>query len=82
MSDLSSETQLNDDWEVTVCSACGTTACWQGVFYCQEYRTANVRQVPIRQLRRTMLESENYWRRDESVKRKLGTAKPLVERRT
>jgi hypothetical protein len=83
MTDTCTAGKLDDDWEVVVCSSCLTAACWHGVFYCDGYRTANVKSMKIGDLRKLgPLESEDYWRRDEGIKRKLGTARPAVERRT
>ncbi len=31
---------------VTVCSACRRESCWQGIFYCENYRTAGTVDVP------------------------------------
>lgn len=73
MSDLSPDQKLYDCWQVTVCSACHTAACWQGVFYCQEYKSAGVEVKTIGDLKKLgPLESEDYWRRDEGVKCLLG----------
>jgi hypothetical protein len=82
MSELS-RGKLYDAWQVAVCSKCETAACWQGVFYCEDYKSAGVKVMKIGNLRKLgPLESEDYWRRDEGIKRLLGTARPLVERRT
>lgn len=75
--------KLYDSWQVAVCSSCKTACCWHGVFYCDDYKSAGVTVMTIGELRKLgPLESEDYWRRDEGIKRLLGTAKPLVERRT
>lgn len=47
---------------VTVCSACLTAACWEGIFYCQDYRTAGTVQMTVAQLRQMARESPDYWR--------------------
>lgn len=78
-----SDSKLYDQWQVAVCSECKTAACWQGVFYCEEYKSAGVTVMTIGDLKKLgPLESEDYWRRDEGIKRLIGTARPLVERRT
>ena len=30
-----------------VCDACGTESCWNGIAYCEKYRTAGIKKVPI-----------------------------------
>lgn len=47
--------------KVTVCAACGCASCWQGAFYCEEYKTAGTRQVSLGALREAKLESPHYW---------------------
>lgn len=46
---------------VTVCAACLTAACWQGEFYCQEYKTANVVQKTRAELVALDREHPDYW---------------------
>lgn len=31
--------------KVIVCSACGQESCWQGIFYCEEYKTAGTIEI-------------------------------------
>lgn len=31
---------------VTVCSSCLRESCWQGIFYCEQYRTAGTVEIP------------------------------------
>ena len=47
---------------VTVCSHCHRASCWQGIFFCDEYRTASTVELPVSELRRKKLESPDYWR--------------------
>ena len=47
---------------VTVCAACLQASCWLGVFYCDDYRTANVARKSVKELRTLGLEHEDYWR--------------------
>ena len=47
---------------VTVCSACLQASCWQGEFYCDEYKTAGTVEKTIEQLQGMNLESPDYWK--------------------
>jgi hypothetical protein len=51
-----------DDREVTVCAACFRACCWQGVFYCDDYKSASTTTRTVRQLRELALEHSDYWR--------------------
>lgn len=59
-------TQKGDDTRlVTVCSACFRASCWQGEFYCEEYRSAGTVDKTIAELRAGQHgESEHYWTRN------------------
>lgn len=62
---------LQDDWTITVCSACNCATCWQGEFYCQRYKTAGTKEITIREARALNRESPTYWLNDESIKQRL-----------
>ena len=47
---------------VTVCSACLQASCWQGAFYCDEYKTAGTVEKTIAELKKLALEHPSYWR--------------------
>lgn len=47
--------------EVTVCANCLTAACWQGEFYCEKYKTADITQKTVRELLSLHLEHPSYW---------------------
>ena len=51
-----------DNRLVTVCAACLQASCWLGEFYCQDYKTANVTKLTIRQLKALALEHPDYWK--------------------
>lgn len=53
---------LDDDRLVTVCDACLQASCWQGLFYCDAYKTAGTVDKPIRELRSLNREHPDYWR--------------------
>jgi hypothetical protein len=46
---------------VTVCSACLRATCWQGLFYCDEYRTAGTVEKAPELLKELNLEHSDYW---------------------
>ena len=48
-------------YTVTVCEACRRASCWQGEFYCEEYRTAGTVQETRSALALLALESKHYW---------------------
>ncbi|MCP3682005.1 MAG: hypothetical protein GY861_04875 [bacterium] len=48
--------------KVTVCSECLRACCWQGVIYCDDYKTAGDMEVPISELKKLNLESSDYWK--------------------
>lgn len=47
---------------VVVCGACFRASCWQGHFYCKEYKTAGTANVSVAWLRHKNLESSDYWK--------------------
>ncbi len=47
---------------VTVCDKCKRASCWQGVFYCDEARSAGTVDLPVSELRLMGLESPVYWK--------------------
>jgi len=59
---MSGERALKADHKVTVCSACLRASCWQGQFYCDEYRTAGTVVKTVAELRAGQYgEHESYW---------------------
>lgn len=50
-----------DDRLVAVCSVCHTAACFQGLFMCEDSRTAGVEEKTVRELRQLALEHPSYW---------------------
>jgi len=62
---------LHYDWTITVCSACKCATCWQGEFYCQDYRTAGTVEITIREARALNRENPTWWLRDEGIKDRL-----------
>jgi epoxyqueuosine reductase QueG len=47
---------------VTVCDACLQASCWQGHFYCDEYRTAGTKELTISELKKLGREHSSYWK--------------------
>lgn len=48
---------------VEVCNSCFRASCWQGEFYCDNYKTAGTTKVSVDTLRREKKESPHYWKR-------------------
>jgi hypothetical protein len=46
---------------VTVCSSCLQATCWQGIFYCDDYRTAGTVEKSREELASLNLEHPSYW---------------------
>jgi hypothetical protein len=46
---------------VTVCDQCLQASCWQGEFYCQEYKTAGTKQMTRKELAKLGRENSDYW---------------------
>lgn len=62
---------LQDDWTVTVCDACLCACCWQGEFYCDDYKTAGTKDITIGEARALNRESATFWTKDVAVSLKL-----------
>ncbi len=56
MSEQDDDTRL-----VTVCSACLCASCWQGEFYCDDYRIAGTVEKTVEELKQLNLENACYW---------------------
>jgi len=54
-------TRTDDNRYVTVCDHCLQASCWQGEFYCDDYKTAGTIRLPIKYLRLRNLEHDSYW---------------------
>lgn len=52
---------------ITVCDACLQASCWQGLFYCDKYKTAGIVQKTEAELLTLGLEHSSYWKTDEEV---------------
>lgn len=48
-------------YTVTVCAACRRASCWQGEFYCEDYKTADTAEETRTALALLALESSHYW---------------------
>ena len=57
----------DDARRVTVCGACLQASCWQGLFYCGEYRTAGTVEKTVAELRALNLEHADYWELTEGA---------------
>jgi hypothetical protein len=47
---------------VTVCDQCLRACCWQGIFYCDDYRNAGTVEKTLAELAALNLEHPHYWR--------------------
>ncbi len=47
--------------KITVCSSCLRASCFQGEFYCEDYRVAGTVEKNIYQLEELNLEDKHYW---------------------
>ena len=54
--------KIDDGGKITVCDACLTACCWQGIFYCDKYKTAGIKQMTVKELRILNRENESYWK--------------------
>lgn len=52
---------------ITVCSACYRAACWQGEFYCDEYKTASTTEATRIELAILNLEHSDYWKKSATA---------------
>lgn len=52
---------------VTVCDKCLQASCWQGIFYCDDYKTAGTTQKTRKELAKLDRESSDYWKSDEAL---------------
>ena len=48
--------------KITVCSKCLCASCWQGIFYCDEYKTAGTVEKTVEELTKLNLENSDYWK--------------------
>ena len=58
-----SESPDPDSEMVTVCDKCLCASCWQGIFYCDDYREAGIVQKTVAELKILHLENPDYWKR-------------------
>lgn len=47
---------------ITVCDACYRAACWQGKFYCGEFKTAGTTEATRMELALLNLEHSDHWK--------------------
>lgn len=52
---------------ITVCDNCLQASCWQGAFYCDEYKTAGTTQKTRTELAASGRENHSYWKTDEEL---------------
>lgn len=54
---------------ITVCDSCLQASCWQGIFYCDDYKTAGTVQKTREELEALGREHHSYWKTDEELQR-------------
>jgi len=52
---------------VTVCDHCLQASCWQGIFMCDEAKSAGTVEMTIRELRALSKEHESFWTSDRKI---------------
>lgn len=52
---------------VTVCDSCLQASCWQGIFYCDNYKTAGTTKKTRKELAKLDCENSDYWKSDEAL---------------
>jgi len=57
---------------ITVCSACLQASCWQGEFYCDQYKTAGTVEKTVAELTKLNREHPSYWT-EERIKKVCGS---------
>ena len=53
---------MANDPLVIVCSSCKRASCWQGDFYCDDWKAAHIEAIPRSELEKMELESADYWK--------------------
>jgi len=48
--------------KITVCASCLKASCWQGYFYCDDYRDASTLELSVDTLKEMDKESSDYWK--------------------
>ena len=56
--------ELPSDLMITVCAECLQASCWQYIFLCDKYKTANVIELPVKRLKELGREHPDYWEKD------------------
>lgn len=67
--------ELKDTDLITVCDKCFQASCWQGEFYCEQYKTAGVVKMEARALRKLRLEHPHYWENEVRERKMLDLVK-------
>lgn len=59
---------LRDSDKITVCASCLRACCWQGSFFCDNYREADIIDKTVKELKKLKLEHSDYWKEDLRIK--------------
>lgn len=52
---------------IQVCDHCLCASCWQGVFFCSNYKEAGTRYMEVTELRLLDREHPDFWKTDEEL---------------
>ena len=52
----------SDNFRVVVCDHCLRASCWQGIFYCDDYKTAGTTEKTVAELQALGRENPDYWK--------------------
>lgn len=55
---------MSSETMITVCSSCLQATCWQGLFYCDNYKSAGTVEKSVAELTELNLEHPSYWEND------------------
>ena len=55
------EAALSGEILITVCGRCLRASCWQGQFFCEGYRNADIRHMHRYELQALALEDASWW---------------------
>ena len=59
--------KLKDTDLITVCDHCLMACCWQGKFYCDNYKIAGTIEKTVKELKELNLEHSSYWKKDADL---------------
>lgn len=64
---MSEQEQEYNNALITVCDQCLQASCWQGIFYCDDYKAAGTVQKTRAELAALNREHPSYWKTDSEI---------------